>query len=123
MPFGGKFFPATRANLKSLPEAPGVFTLYEDGRLIFIGYADGGSQTIKSQIMDHREGHEDARTQLFDRYTREVTNNVVLCYRELMVQYVRKYHRWPEGNAYACRVLDGVTLATGSSADSGSIAA
>ncbi len=123
MSFGEKIFPATRTNLDGLPEAPGVFTLYEDGRLTFIGYADGGSHTIKSRIMDHKEGHEDARTQLFDHYTREVTANVVLRYRELMVQYARKYHRWPEGNAYACRVLDGVTLAAGSPADSGSIAA
>ena len=123
MPFGEKIFPASRANLDSLPEAPGVFTLYEDGRLTFIGYADGGSHTIKSRIMDHKEGHEDARTQLFDHYTREVTPNVVLRYRELMVQYARKYHRWPEGNAFACRVLDDVTLATDPSADSKSIAA
>ncbi len=93
MSFGEKIFPATRTNLDGLPEAPGVFTLYEDGRLTFIGYADGGSHTIKSRIMDHKEGHEDARMQLFDHYTREVTANVVLRYRELMVQYARKYHR------------------------------
>ena len=123
MPFGEKIFPASRANLDSLPETPGVFTLYEDGRLIFIGNADGGSHTIKSRIMDHKEGREDARTQLFDHYTREVTPNVVLRYRELMVQFARKYHRWPEGNAYACRVLDDVTLAAGAPAESGSIAA
>ena len=123
MPFGEKIFPASRANLDSLPETPGVFTLYEDGRLTFIGYADGASHTIKSRIMDHKEGREDARTQLFDHYTREVTSNVVLRYRELMVQYARKYHRWPEGNAYACRVLDGVTLTADSPAVSESIAA
>ncbi len=124
MQFGEKFFSANRANLDSLPETAGVFTLYEDGRLIFIGYADGGSShTLKSQIMDHKEGREAARTQLFDHYTREVTSNVVLRYRELMVQYARKYHRWPEGNAYACRVLDGVTLTDGSPVDSESIAA
>ena len=123
MRFGEKFFSANRANLDSLPEAAGVFTLYEDGRLIFIGYADGGSHTLKSQILDHKEGREAARTQLFDHYTREITPNVVLRYRELMVQYARKYHRWPEGNAHACRVLDDVTLETGSGGDSGPIAA
>jgi cephalosporin-C deacetylase-like acetyl esterase len=123
MRFGKKFFSASRANLDSLPEAAGVFTLYEDGRLIFIGYADGGGHTLKSQIMDHKEGREAARTQFFDHYTREVTPNVVLRYRELMVQYARKYHRWPEGNAHACRVLDDVMLEADSGGDSGPIAA
>jgi hypothetical protein len=123
MSFGEKFFSASHANLDCLPEAPGVFTLYEDGRLIFIGHADGAKHTIKSRLMDHKAGREDARTQLFDHYTREVTPNVVLRYRELMVQFARKYHRWPEGNAYACRVLDDVMPTVVQPADSGSIAA
>ncbi len=123
MPFGEKIFPATRTNLESLPESPGVFTLCEDGKLIFIGYADGSSHTIKSRIMDHKEGREGACTPRFDHYTREVTPNVVLRYRELMQQYAEKYHRWPRGNEESCRVLDDDTVATGCPADSVSIAA
>ncbi len=96
MPFGEKIFPANRTNLDSLPNSPGVFTLYKDGELIFIGYADGASNTIKSRIMDHKEGREVPLTQQFDHYTREVTPNVVVRYRELMHQYAHKHHRWPK---------------------------
>ncbi len=122
MPFGEKIFPANQTNLDSLPESPGVFTLYKDGTLIFIGYANGDSQTIRSQIMGHKEGREVPLTKLFDHYTREVTPNVVVRYRELMQNYARKYHRWPKGNEECCRVLDDDTVATGYSADSESIA-
>lgn len=122
MPFSEKIFPANQTNLDSLPESPGVFTLYRDGTLIFIGYADGGSQTIKSQIMGHKEGREVPLTKQFDHYTREATPNVVVRYRELMQNYARKYHRWPKGNEECCRVLDDDTVATGYSADSESIA-
>ena len=106
MPFGEKIFPANRTNLDSLPNSPGVFTLYKDGELIFIGYADGASNTIKSRIMDHKEGREVPLTQQFDHYTREVTPNVVVRYRELMHQYAHKYHRWPKGNEDCCCVID-----------------
>ncbi len=106
MPFGEKLFPATRTNLDSLPESAGVFTLYKDGALIFIGYADGTSHTVKSRIMDHKEGREVPLTQLFDHYTREITPNVVVRYRELMQHYAQKYHQWPKGNEDCCCVLD-----------------
>ena len=105
MSFGEMLFAATRANLENLPELPGVFTLYRDGMLIFIGHADGGVRTIKSQIVDHKEGRRGACTQSFDHYTREVTTNVVCRYRELMEQHARKYRRWPKGNADCCGAL------------------
>ncbi len=40
MALGEKLFTATHANLEGLPEQSGVFTLYEDGQMIFIGRAD-----------------------------------------------------------------------------------
>ena len=123
MPFGEKNFPATRTNLESLPDSPGVFTLYQDGKMIFIGYADGSKHTLRSQLHDHKEGREGPSTQRFDHYTREVTPNVVRRYHELMVQYARKHHHWPRGNAENCLVLEDITLATGQPTDSGSIAA
>ena len=123
MPFGEKLFAASRTNLESLPELPGVFTLYQDGKMIFIGYADGAKHTIKSQLIDHKEGREGPSTQRFDHYTRELTPNVVLRYRDLMVHYARKYHRWPRGNAEACLVLDDISFEAIEPASSGSIAA
>ena len=98
MALGEKLFSATPANLDSLPEQPGVFTLYEDGQLIFIGRADGGGKTIKSVIMDHKEGRIGPCTQRFDHYTRETTTNVALRYRELLQRHARKYHRFPKCN-------------------------
>ena len=66
--------------------------------MIFIGHADGGTHTIKSVIMDHKEGRIGACTQRFDHYTRETTTNVALRYREILQRHARKYHRFPKCN-------------------------
>jgi len=123
MSFGEMLFAATRANLEHLPELPGVFTLYRDGMLIFVGHADGGVRTIKSQIVDHKEGRRGACTQSFDYYTREVTTNVVCRYRELMEQHARKYRRWPKGNADCCGALSDDTPERELLTDTGLVAA
>ena len=49
MALGEKLFSATHANLGSLPEQSGVFTLYEEGQMIFIGRADGSGHTLRSK--------------------------------------------------------------------------
>ena len=123
MSFGEKLFAASRTNLESLPELPGVFTLYQDGKMIFIGYADGVNQSSNCQLSDLKECREGPSTQRFDHYTRELTPNVVLRYRDLMVHYARKYHRWPRGNAEACSVLDDISFEAIEPASAGSSAA
>ena len=98
MALGERLYAATPANLDSLPDQPGVFTLYQEGQMIFIGRADGGTHTIKSVIMDHKEGRIGPCTQRFDHYTRETTTNVALRYREFLQRHARKYHRFPKCN-------------------------
>ena len=98
MALGEKLFTATHANLESLPEQSGDFTLYEDGKLIFIGRADGSGHTIRRIVLDHKEGRVGSCTQQFDHYTREATTNVALRYRELLQRHARKYHRFPKCN-------------------------
>jgi hypothetical protein len=98
MALGEKMFSATHANLESLPEQSGVFTLYEEGQMIFIGRADGSGHTIRSVVLDHKEGRVGSCTQRFDHYTRETTTNVALRYRELLQRHARKYHRFPKCN-------------------------
>ena len=98
MALGEKLFSATHANLESLPEQSGVFTLYENGQMIFIGRADGSGHTIRSIVLDHKEGRLGPCTQRFDHYTRETTTNVALRYRELLQRHARKYHRFPKCN-------------------------
>ncbi len=98
MALGEKLFSATHANLESLPEQSGVFTLYEEGQMIFIGRADGSGHTLRSVVLDHKEGRIGPCTQRFDHYTREATTNVALRYRELLQRHARKYHRFPKCN-------------------------
>ncbi len=98
MALGEKLFSATHANLESLPEQSGVFTLYEEGQMIFIGRADGSGHTLRSVMLDHKEGRIGPCTQRFDHYTREATTNVALRYRELLQRHARKYHRFPKCN-------------------------
>ncbi len=98
MALGEKLFSATHSNLESLPEQSGVFTLYEEGQRLFIGRADGSGHTLRSVVLDHKEGRNGACTQRFDHYTREATTNVALRYRELLQRHARKYHRFPKCN-------------------------
>ncbi len=101
MPLGGKLFIASKVNLDCTPEAPGVYALYMDGRMIYIGRADGGSITIKSRLADHKHGHDGPCTQLFTHYTREVTMKVTARYNELLENYSRKFGTLPECNLCA----------------------
>ena len=98
MPLGEKLFAATKTNLESTSDSAGVYTLYQDGTIIYIGRADGGSHTIKNCLSDHKEGHKGPGTQLFTHYTREVTMNVAARYHDLLEHHVRKYGQPPRGN-------------------------
>lgn len=98
MALGGKLFNASKVNLECAPDAPGIYSLYLDGRFIYIGRADGGSNTIKSRLADHKQGHDGPCTQLFTHYTREVTMKVTARYNELLEHYSRKFGTLPECN-------------------------
>ena len=117
MPLGDKLFCASKSNLESTPESTGVYVLYLDGTIIYIGRADGGSHTIKSCLADHKEGHEGACTQRFTHYTREVTMNVTARYNDLLEHYERKFGTFPDCNlgadAHRVQTWDGVGIAPG----------
>jgi len=101
MPLGEKLFTASKSNLESTPDAAGVYVLYQDGRIIYIGRADGGSETIKSRLADHKRGHDGPCTQLFTHYTREVTMKVTCRYNEIIEHHERKFGMLPECNLCA----------------------
>ena len=98
MPLGEKLFCASKTNLECTPDSAGVYVLYQDSRIIFIGRADGGSDTIKSRLADHKQGHDGPCTQLFTQYTREVTMKVTARFNEIVERYERKFGMLPECN-------------------------
>ena len=101
MPLGEKLFAATKTNLESTSDSTGVYTLYQDGAIIYIGRADRG-HTIKSCLSDHKQGYEGTRTQRFTHYTREVTNSVAVRYDILLERHVSKYGHPPRCNVKIC---------------------
>ena len=115
MPLGEKLFCASKANLECAPDSAGVYVLYQDGRIIFIGRADGGSDTVKSRLADHKQGHDGPCSQLFTHYTREATMKVTARFNEIVERHERKFGMLPEGNlgadAQRGAVWDGVGMA------------
>lgn len=48
--------PFTLVNLRRAPADRGVYALWQDGELIYYGFALGGDVTIRSSLKDHRLG-------------------------------------------------------------------
>ncbi len=117
MPLGEKLFFASKSNLDSTPDSVGVYVLYMDGKIIYIGRANGGNDTIKSRLADHKQGHDGACLQRFTHYTREATMKVTARYNDLLEHYERKFGTLPECNlgadAQRVAVWDGVGMAGG----------
>lgn len=95
MPIGGDLYPFTDANIKFSPDQPGVYALYENGPLIYIGHS---TTSIRSRLQDHKAGREGGCTQVASDYKREVTSRPAARERELLDEYYRQYGRLPKCN-------------------------
>ncbi|MGH7947193.1 MAG: hypothetical protein ACREF9_19635, partial [Opitutaceae bacterium] len=74
MPLTGDRYAANAKNLENAPDANGIYVLYVDNAIIYIGRADGRTISIRSRLNDHKSGRDGACTKVFDHYRREVTD-------------------------------------------------
>ncbi len=98
MRISGLLYAFIDANLNRVPNEAGVYALYQNGTLVFIGRAQGGDVTIRSRLKDHMAGREGPCTQTVTHYKREVAANPVQRERELMDEYYQANRRLPRCN-------------------------
>jgi TPP-dependent trihydroxycyclohexane-1,2-dione (THcHDO) dehydratase len=94
----GDLYAATAANLDISPDVAGVYELYENGNLIYIGRALGGTVTIRSRLKDHKAGRSGACTMSFTAYKRHVTSDAANLEVQLLSGYRAAYGRLPRCN-------------------------
>jgi hypothetical protein len=96
MPIADRSFKRlTEKNVNRSPRKRGVYALYRDRTLIFLGKAAGEAETIRSRLRSHL----DANAQPDTRYKRELTRSPAARLKVLVEEYVERHGRLPKLNA------------------------
>jgi excinuclease UvrABC nuclease subunit len=87
MPIGGEKYAFTKENVGNAPDEHGVYALYDNSTLIYIGRAAGKDVTISSRLQSHKSGDEGACTKNASHYKRETTSSPIGREKELVQEY------------------------------------
>jgi hypothetical protein len=91
-------WPFTDAAIEVSPAAPGVYLLYRDGRLLYIGLAVNGCG-IREELASHASGARGDCTRAATAFIYEVSHQPrALYHRYLALHRARDGGRLPEGN-------------------------
>ena len=85
----------TDKNVSRSPRKRGVYALYENRTLIFLGQAAGHDDTIRTRLRAHLRSAGKTKT----RYKREPTRSPAARLKELVDEYVKAHDRLPALNA------------------------
>jgi hypothetical protein len=85
----------TKENVDRSPRKRGVYALYEERRLVFLGQASGRSDTIRSRLRSHLAAAKKGIT----RYKRESAKAPAARLRQLLAEHVKKHGTPPSLNA------------------------
>ena len=94
-------FPFLAALIAAAPEQAGVYLLWQDGAVIYIGRALGGGATIRSRLVDHFSGREGACTRQTTHYSWELVRDPAAREAELLKEHHARFQRAPRCNAAA----------------------
>jgi hypothetical protein len=84
----------TEKNVERAPRKRGVYALYKDRTLVYLGKAEGAKDTIRSRL----RGHLDAPPKGATRYKREPTKEPEARLEVLLKEYVAVHRKLPVGN-------------------------
>jgi hypothetical protein len=79
-------WPFTEAAVDVSPAAPGVYFLYKNGQLIYIGAATNGSG-VRNELESHRRGAHGACTQAATAFLFEVVGDPLAAYKQCLERY------------------------------------
>ncbi len=90
-----KFKRLTPKNVDRAPLKRGVYALYADRTLVFLGQALGGGDTIRSRLRDHLSSKPQPAT----RYKREPSPTPKARLKKLLQEHVAAHGSLPTQNA------------------------
>lgn len=99
MPINGDKYPFTRRNVELVPDAPGVYALFDEAEVAYYGSAQGGSDTIRARLGDHLAGRQAPGRIKAKLFSFEVTHYPLSRERALLEEYKRNTRQLPEFNA------------------------
>lgn len=98
MPFPRETFPFTAKLIAGAPEEPGIYLLWEDGEVIYIGRASGRGATIRSCLVDHFSGAQGPCTRRATEYSWEMSRDPARREAEILEEYRASASRLPRCN-------------------------
>jgi len=99
MPINGDKHRFTRRNVELVPDAPGVYALFDEAEVAFYGSARGGGDTIRARLGDHLAGRQAPGRVRAKLFSFEVTQYPRSRERALLEEHRRATWRLPEFNA------------------------
>jgi excinuclease UvrABC nuclease subunit len=96
-----KQFPFSGVLIAAAPEEAGVYMLWQDGAVIYIGRALGGGTTLRSRLVDHFSGREGACTRQATHYSWELVRDPAVREAQLLQEHQARHQRPPRCNAAA----------------------
>jgi len=88
----------TASAMGEAPEQAGVYALYENNTLIYIGCAIDGDTTILDRLRAHKAGDKGPCTKWFTHFRCEITDAEVSRQRELLEEFNKRYGGLPRCN-------------------------
>jgi excinuclease UvrABC nuclease subunit len=93
--------PFTKPYIDAAPDRQGVYLLYDQAELIYIGRAAGSTVTIRSRLQSHYNGFEGRCTQAASHFDCDVTSTPTLDEAQLLEEYRLRFGRLPRCNERA----------------------
>ena len=87
-------YPFTRRMLEGAPEEFGVYGLFQDDELIYVGAAHGG-MTIRTCLLLHQDGALGACTMKASAYAWELSRSPGARSAEILAEYLRHARKEP----------------------------
>ena len=97
MALSGDKYPFTPDNIGKSPTGHGVYALYEENAIIYIGKGDG-EKGIRARLQAHKSGLEGSCTENATHYRRVVCPDPTTSERELLQEYKNANGKLPRCN-------------------------
>jgi len=92
-------FPFTAKLIAGAPEQAGVYALWYDADVVYIGHAKGRGTTIRSRLVEHFSGNLGPCTRRASHYSWQIAPDPGSRERELLEEYQAANRRLPCCNA------------------------
>lgn len=99
MTWSPESFPFSATLIAGAPEDAGVYALWAEGEIIYIGFALGRSETIRSRLVDHFSGTAGPCTRRATHYSWEISLKPAEREAFLLREYQERFARLPRCNA------------------------